>query len=79
MCRANYINGCEKLGTFEGIDFFKGRVNRFGEFCSKECANEHAGEISEGTVVLFWDALNAPTQEQYQNNRDEVNYRYRDA
>lgn len=80
MCLANYINGCEKEAVFSGVDFNKnGRLQRFGEFCSKECANEHAGEVSEGTIVLFWDAENAPTREQFRNNVEEVNFRYRDC
>lgn len=64
MCDANWINGCEKAAIL-GIQH--GR-NKILMCCSQECANELAGEISEGTWCPFPDASNALTPEQIAEN-----------
>lgn len=64
-CEAHYINACECIGT---IELKTGRGKSCGFFCSEACANEHAGEISEGTWCPYPDASNALTQDQIEEN-----------
>lgn len=75
MCNANDINGCEKPGTIE-LKSKNGRSE--GYFCSHKCANEYAGEISEGTWCPFPKAKGALTPKQIKANLEEYDYRYSD-
>lgn len=65
MCDASWINGCTKQGTIK-IVMSEPRDNCL--FCSEECANEYAGEVSEGTWCPFPNASNALTKEQIDEN-----------
>lgn len=64
-CEAHYINGCECIGT---IELKTSRGKSCGFFCSHACANEHAGEVSQGTWCPYPDAPNALTEDQIAEN-----------
>lgn len=66
QCDANDINGCEKAATLVVIDS-RGRTVK-EMFCCEACANEWAGEVSEGTWSPFPNAPHALTEAQIIEN-----------
>lgn len=79
MCNAYDINGCEQQGSIK-LKYKSGKILTHKgielNFCSEECANEYAAEISEGTWCPFPNAHGAMTPDQIKNNLEEFDYRY---